>query len=160
MDAQAFVAENKEKMLALSAMCQEVGRELKRGLKEAHYQAALCRELQLAHIEYVSEESMPILYKGVPLGGNLSMRLDICIPAFPMIVELKAIKTGLGLEEYWQVLRYMDYKKYPLGAVINFSQSEKPERSIEIKFVVKGAGAVIYDLATDSYTPLQDPSYE
>ena len=90
MDAEAFVKENKEKMLALSAMCQEVGRELKRGLKEAHYQAALCRELQMAHIEYVSEESMPIFYKGVPLGGNLSMRLDICIPAFPMIVELKA----------------------------------------------------------------------
>lgn len=143
---------------SLFHMCIEVSR-LGKGLKEAHYHAALCQELQEKQIQYTCEEAMPVMYKGVPLGGGLSMRLDICLRTFlPAILELKAIKEKLGNEHYWQVLRYMDYKKLPLGVLINYSQSEKGQ--LDVKFVVRvEKSAFLYDHRTELMTPIDDPAY-
>lgn len=141
-------------------MFKEVA-SLGKGLKEGHYQAALCHELQERNIKHISEEAMPILYKGNPLGGNHTMRLDVMILSHtPVIVELKAISSTLGNEEYWQVLRYMDYKKVTFGVVVNYSQSEKAEKGLEIKFVVRlSEHAFLYDYKTEEITELDDPSY-
>jgi GxxExxY protein len=141
-------------------MFKEVA-SLGKGLKEGHYQAALCHELQERNIKYTTEEAMPIMYKGSPLGGNHTMRLDILVHAYrPIVIELKAISSTLGNEEYWQVLRYMDHKKIALGAVVNYSQSEKAEKGLEIKFVVRHSGhAFLYDYKTEEITTVDDPSY-
>jgi len=135
---------------------------LGKGLKEGHYQAALCHELQERNMKYNTEEAMPIMYKGRPLGGNHTMRLDIMVlSSMPMIIELKAIASSLGNEEYWQVLRYMDFKKVGLGAVVNYCQSEKADKGLEIKFVVRiSKHAFLYDYKTEEMTLLDDPTFK
>lgn len=135
------------KFLEIESICKEVANILKKGCEEKVYQAAICYELQQRNILYTSEETMPILYKGVPLGGGLNQRLDICLRNFlPMILELKAI-NHIEAKSRWQALRYMRYKNLAYGAVINFSQSEKG--SLEIDFVVTIEGKpYVYNTAT------------
>ena len=135
-----------EKFTILASMCLEVGKVLGKGYVEAVYQQALCMELQEKGIRYVSEETMPILYKGRPIGGGLNHRLDIGLLSFlPFIFELKAIGRALGPEQYWQLVRYMDYKSQPYGAVVNFSQAEKGGVP-EVQFIVKHEGRFyLYD---------------
>ena len=158
--AEEMIVAYKAQIGMFIEMFKEVA-SLGKGLKEGHYQAALCHELQERGIKHTSEEAMPIMYKGNPLGGNHTMRLDILVHTHnPIIIELKAISSTLGNEEYWQVLRYMDYKKIALGAVVNYSQSEKHEKGLEIKFVVRLSGhGFLYDYKTEEITVLDDTSY-
>lgn len=123
------------KFAVLAALCSEVATGLGKGYVEGVYQQALCMELQSKSIRYVSEETMPIMYKGFAIGGGLNHRLDIGLVSYlPFIFELKAIGRPLAAEHHWQLVRYMVYKKQPYGAVVNFSQSDKG--SLEINFIV------------------------
>jgi GxxExxY protein len=159
--AEEMIVSYNEYIGSFIHMFKEVA-SLGKGLKEGHYQAALCHELQERNIKHITEEAMPIMYKGRPLGGNHSMRLDIMVFGnMPMIIELKAISSSLGNEEYWQVLRYMDFKKVSLGAVVNYCQSEKAEKGLEIKFVVRiSEQAFLYDYKTEETTLLDDPTFK
>jgi GxxExxY protein len=124
-----------DKLDRLTELCVEVANGLHKGHVEAHYQEALYRELQDAGIKYVAEEAMPIIYKGRPLGGTCSTRLDVMLHSFlPFIFELKAEGNRIKSKHHWQLVRYMDYKKVPYGAVVNFNQSEKGP--LEIHFIV------------------------
>jgi GxxExxY protein len=147
--------EIREKLTKLAALCAEVGGGLGKGHVEAHYQQALCVELQEAGIRYVAEEVMPILYKGRPLGGTCNARLDVMLHSFlPFIFELKAV-SKICPEHHWQLVRYMAHKGMPYGAVVNFSQSDKGP--LEIQFVVHDRGAhLLYDLVTQTGRPLVD----
>jgi GxxExxY protein len=144
------------KFAVLGALCSEVATGLGKGHVEAVYQQALCMELQAKGVRYVSEEIMPILYKGVSLGGGLNHRLDVALLSYlPFIFELKAIKCPIGSEQYWQLVRYMAYKKQPYGAVVNFSQAEKG--SLEIQFIVNHEGRFfLYDVENQCGTLLVD----
>lgn len=148
-------AEIREKLSRLADLCVEVGAGLGKGHVEAHYQQALCVELQEAGIRYVAEEVMPILYKGRPLGGTCNARLDVMLHSFlPFIYELKAV-SKICPEHHWQLVRYMTHKDMPYGAVVNFSQSDKGP--LEIQFIVKDKGSHwLYDLASQKGRPLVD----
>ena len=147
--------EVREKLSRLAALCGEVGAGLGKGHVEAHYQQALCVELQEAGIRYVAEEVMPIVYKGRPLGGTCNARLDVLLHSFlPFIYELKAV-SKICPEHHWQLVRYMAHKGIPYGAVVNFSQSDKGP--LELQFVVHDRGAHwLYDMATQTGRALVD----
>jgi len=160
-EAEEMIVAYTEYIGSFIDMFKEVA-SLGKGLKEGHYQAALCHELQDRNMKHTTEEAMPIMYKGRPLGGNHTMRLDIMVlSSLSIIIELKAIASSLGNEEYWQVLRYMDFKKVGLGAVVNYCQSEKADKGLEIKFVVRMAKhAFLYDYKTGETTLLDDPTFK
>ena len=145
-----------EKMAKLSTLCVEVASGLGKGHVEAHYQQALCVELQEAGIRYVAEEVMPIMYKGRALGGTCNARLDIMLHSFlPFIFELKAVPSRIGSIHHWQLVRYMAHKGMPYGAVVNFNQSERGP--LEVQFIVNDRGTHwLYDAATQSGRPLVD----
>jgi GxxExxY protein len=110
-----------KKFIELMEICNAVSKELKKGFSENVYEEALCVELQLKGIQYTTQETIPITYKGRYIGNN---RLDIILHTWlPIIVELKATSTAIKAEEKWQVVRYMSRKDYPYGVVINFNQS-------------------------------------
>jgi len=148
--------EIKKKLSRLSSMCKEVAGGLGKGHVEGVYQQALCLELQEAGIRYVSEETMPILYKGRPVGGGHSQRLDISLLNFlPFIFELKAVSKPISPEHHWQLVRYMEYKKQTYGAVVNFNQSERG--ALEFQFIVKKDEVFyLYSPMSDSGSELSD----
>ena len=134
-----------DKLDRLTKLCVEVAVGLGKGHVEAHYQQALYMELQDAGIKYVAEEAMPIMYKGRPLGGTCSTRLDVMLHSFlPFIFELKAEANPIKAKHHWQLVRYMEHKKQPYGAVVNFNQSDKGP--LEIQFIVSHEGQYwLYD---------------
>ena len=148
-------AGDREKLTKLAGLCAEVGAGLGKGHVEAHYQQALCVELQEAGIRYVAEEVMPIIYKGRPLGGTCNARLDVMLHNYlPFIFELKAV-SKICPEHHWQLVRYMAHKGTPYGAVVNFSQSDKGP--LEIQFVVLYGGTHwLYDLTKQTGRQLID----
>lgn len=148
--------EVKRKMSKLAHLCKEVAGGLGKGQVEGVYQQALCFELQEAGVRYVSEETMPILYKGRPVGGGHSQRLDVALLSYlPFIFELKAVSKPISSEHHWQLVRYLDYKKQPYGAVVNFNQSDKG--ALEVQFIVKQEDTYyLYDLDSDTGSELSD----
>ena len=114
--------------------------------------------LQGAGIRYVAEETMPILYKGQPIGGGLHQRLDVALLSYlPFIFELKAVSKPICPEHHWQLVRYMAYKKQDYGAVVNFNQSDRGP--LEIQFIVLYEGShYLYSLEKQTGTPLVDYS--
>ena len=145
-----------KKFTKLSDLCKVVAGGLGKGHVEGVYQQALCFELQDAGVRYVSEETMPILYKGRPVGGGHSQRLDVALLTYlPFIFELKAVSKPISPEHHWQLVRYLDYKKQPYGAVVNFNQSDKG--SLEVQFIVKQDEVFyLYDMETSSGIELSD----
>ena len=148
--------EVRDKLTKLTTLCLEVAGGLGKGHVEAHYQQALCVELQEAGVRYVAEEVMPIMYKGRPLGGTCNARLDVMLHSFlPFIYELKAIPSRIGPIHHWQLVRYMTHKDIPYGAVVNFNQSEKGP--LEVQFIVRAEGRHwLYDPASQTGRPLVD----
>jgi GxxExxY protein len=138
--------EIREKLCFLAKCCQEVAKELGKGHTEKVYQEALSIELQHHKIFHIMEQSLPILYKGFQIGGNHSIRLDICLMNYlDFIYELKATNTSVKQSELWQILRYLKIKDYDYGAVVNFNQSQGGK--LEIQFVVKAEeDYYIYDI--------------
>ena len=65
--------EDRAKFGRIVQMCEEVAYGLGKGHVEAHYQQALCVELQMAGIQHVTEEVMPITYKGRSIGGGCNI---------------------------------------------------------------------------------------
>ncbi len=146
-----------EKMDFLASLCREVASGLGKGHVEGVYQQALCAELQENDVRYVSEETIPILYKGVPIGGGHSQRLDVVLTSYlpGFIFELKAVSSGIKPEHHCQVMRYMVYKQQAYGAVVNFSQSDRGQ--LEVQFVVERDDIYyLYNFATGYGTPMKD----
>jgi GxxExxY protein len=51
-------------------------------ITEKIYQEALSIELQQQNIVHIMEQVIPIQYKGIQIGGNHSMRIDICLQSY------------------------------------------------------------------------------
>jgi len=125
-----------EQLKLLAYLCKNVAEELGKGHNEKIYQEALSIELQQQGIVHIMEQVIPIRYKGIQIGGNHSMRIDICLQTYlDFIYELKATCTAIKASELWQILRYLKTKDYSYGAVVNFNQSLGGR--LEIQFVVK-----------------------
>ena len=145
--------EVKAKLHTLLQMCKEVASTLKKGRSECVYQNAVCQELQRHNISYVSEETIPIAYKGTFVGIE---RIDICLTNWlDFIFELKAVGSKICPEHLWQVISYLNYKGFSYGAVVNFNQSVKG--SLEVQFVVKQDNTwYMYDVFTSAGKRMDD----
>ncbi|CAI5723853.1 unnamed protein product [Peronospora farinosa] len=102
----------------LVLLCNEVFNVLGPFNLEATYQRALALELQDRGITVLSEVEIPIEYKGQPIATrrvDLYLKLDK-----PVILELKAVVTGLKTEHLKQLQFYMTHFKVNEGYLINF----------------------------------------
>ena len=91
--------------------------ELKYGLLEPVYQEALCMELEQRNVEYCSDETLPIYYKGVLM--KKQYRMDIVCG--DIVVELKSVEELLP-EHRAQLFNYLRLTQKPVGMLINFGE--------------------------------------
>ena len=106
----------KQETYNLIGAAMEVHNVLGCGFKEAVYQEAFEKELQLRDIPYVREQAFPVYYKGELLTTNF--RPDfVCYDN--IIVELKTV-SELAEEHYSQVLSYLRASGLQVGLLINF----------------------------------------
>jgi GxxExxY protein len=95
----------------------EVHKALGPGLLESVYHKCFIKKLTIRKINFTSEFSIPIEYKGEELDANL--RCDLYIDK-TIIVELKSVEALMPIHEA-QVLTYMKLLKSPKGILINFN---------------------------------------
>ncbi|WP_353078793.1 GxxExxY protein [Flavobacterium sp.] len=95
----------------------EVHKSLGPGLLESVYHQCLLKEFELRNIKYISENQVPIVYKGHFLETKL--RCDFLIEDV-LVVELKSVSEVNSIFEA-QILTYMNLLKVPIGLLINFN---------------------------------------
>lgn len=95
----------------------EVHRTLGPGFMEVTYQRALAVELEVAGLDFVREENIPIYYKGRHIDTR---RVDFVIS--DCILEIKARKELLDAD-FIQALIYLKSSGYRLGLLINFGEN-------------------------------------
>lgn len=95
----------------------EVHRHLGPGLLESAYHKCLCKELELAGLQYASEVDIPISYKGLQL--DCGYRADIIVEE-AIILELKSVSRFEDVHMA-QALSYLKLTNLPLGLLINFN---------------------------------------
>ncbi len=95
----------------------EVHKHLGPGLLEAIYEECFIEELRLEGLKVVSQEKIPLVYKGRVLKSELKLDLLIndCI-----IVELKAVEEIHPIYKA-QLLSYLKLTGIPKGLLINFN---------------------------------------
>lgn len=95
----------------------EVHRQLGPGLLESVYEKCFIRELSLKNLSFISQQMIPIRYKGVPLEAEL--RFDVMVENL-IIVELKATEGILPVHEA-VLLTYLKLLEKPKDILINFN---------------------------------------
>jgi GxxExxY protein len=98
----------------------EVHRLLGPGLLESTYTACLKIEFNERELRYVSELSIPIVYKGTTLDSVY--RIDLIVED-RVVVEVKSVATVLPVHEA-QLLTYLKLTACPLGLLINFNEAK------------------------------------
>ena len=97
------------------AAALDVHKEFGPGLNEAHYEAALCHEMDLRGIPYQRQVRVDVIYKGTKIGET---RIDLIIGG-RIIVELKACDSICDVHKA-QLITYLRLTKLKLG-LINFN---------------------------------------
>ena len=105
----------------------EVQSILKSGFIESIYHNAMIKELTLRGIQFETEKTIEIFYKGEKVGEH---RIDLIVNE-EIIVELKCVKE-ISDAHISQVLSYLNATGIHTGLILNFSKSK-----IDIKRVVK-----------------------
>jgi GxxExxY protein len=95
----------------------EVHKHLGPGLLESVYHICLKKELTIRGLEFQTELTIPVYYKGLELETGL--RCDLLVEK-SLVVELKAIEKVLPIHEA-QILTYMNLLEIPIGLMINFN---------------------------------------
>ena len=95
----------------------EVHKHLGPGLLESVYHTCLKKELTIRGLEFQTELTIPVYYKGLELETGL--RCDLLVEK-SLIVELKAVEKVLPIHEA-QILTYMNLLEIPIGLMINFN---------------------------------------
>lgn len=95
----------------------EVHKHLGPGLLESVYHTCLKKELTIRGLEFQTELTIPVYYKGLELETGL--RFDLLVEK-SLVVELKAIEKVLPIHEA-QILTYMNLLEIPIGLMINFN---------------------------------------
>jgi len=96
----------------------EVHRILGPGLLESAYHDCLKHELNLMGLEFESEVSVPINYKGLNVGE--AYRMDLLV-ANKVVVELKSVTKIKDIHRI-QLLTYLKLANRNLGLLINFNE--------------------------------------
>ena len=97
-----------------------VHKELGPGLLESVYHACLMLELKDMGVEFKSEVTLPIVYRGHEVVGQI-FRLDLLVED-KIIVEIKSVMKTEPVHKK-QLLTYLKLAKKPLGLLINFNES-------------------------------------
>jgi GxxExxY protein len=95
----------------------EVHRTLGPGLLESVYVSCLHFELPAQGLHFVTERTIPIVYKGMSTGA--SYRVDLIVEDL-VVVEVKSVAAVLPVHQS-QVLTYMGLAERPAGLLINFN---------------------------------------
>ena len=103
--------------------CYEVHNEKGPGFKEPVYQECLEIEMGLQGIPFVSEPTLSLSYKGVPLSQTYKPDI-VCYEK--IILELKAVEA-LNAKHRSQVHNYLAATGLKLGFLINFAAHPKLE---------------------------------
>jgi GxxExxY protein len=94
----------------------DVHRVLGPGLLESAYSTCLQHELSRRGLAFVTQQRVPVVYKGVTL--DCAYRLDLLVDS-AVVVEVKALADVLPIHQA-QLLTYLRLKDLPVGLVINF----------------------------------------
>ena len=89
----------------------EVHRHLGPGLLESAYESCLCRELCLRGIDYERQVSLPLEYRGTPVGCDY--RVDLIVGRL-VLVEVKSVAKVLPIHRA-QLITYLKLLKFKLG---------------------------------------------
>jgi GxxExxY protein len=103
------------------------------GLVEQVYEESLCHEFHLRGVPFKRQQRVPIFYKGVKLGSDLSLDL---IVYDKVIVDNKAKAEVLPIDRM-KLLTYLRLSNLRLGLIINFHS----------KLLKDGIERVVNDLA-------------
>ena len=95
----------------------EVHRTLGPGLLESTYMPCIQYELAARNLRFVTQRSVPIVYKGMRLGAGY--RIDLIVEDV-VVVELKTVAALLPVHRA-QVLTYLALTGCPAGLLINFN---------------------------------------
>jgi GxxExxY protein len=95
----------------------EVHKSIGPGLLESVYHKCMKHELELRHVNFKSELSVSVNYKGFDV--NADLRCDFYIENC-LVVELKAIEKVLPIHVA-QIITYMKILQAPMGLMINFN---------------------------------------
>jgi len=95
----------------------EVHRALGPGLLESAYTQCLCHELNLCGLSFVTEHSLPVVYKGLRL--DCGYRVDLVV-AGVVVVEVKAVDRLAPVHEA-QLLTYLRLGGWKVGLLLNFN---------------------------------------
>jgi len=96
----------------------EVHKALGPGLLECTYHKCMIHELKSRNVNFKSELTIPINYKGLALDAEL--RCDLLIED-TLIVEFKSVVDKVQPIHIAQLLTYMKLLKQPMGLMINFN---------------------------------------
>ena len=94
----------------------EVHKALGPGFLESVYEHALCVELTLRGIPLETQKSLPVKYKGQPVGEG---KLDLLVRDL-LIVELKTVDMLMPIHTT-QLISYLKATGLQLGLLINFN---------------------------------------
>jgi GxxExxY protein len=98
----------------------EVHRVLGPGLMESAYRRCLVHELQSNGLTCVSEQPVPVRYKGLTL--DCGYRIDLLVEN-GLILELKCVEKLQPIHEA-QLLTYMKLAGIGIGLLINFKVTQ------------------------------------
>ena len=113
----------KEEAYSIQGACFEVYKTLGNGFLEAVYQEALAREFELRKIPFQEQQTLNLLYKGIPLKQTYKPDF-VCFGK--IIVELKAVSALLP-EHAAQLCNYLKITQMRLGMLVNFGHYPKME---------------------------------
>ena len=95
----------------------EVHRTLGPGLLESTYMPCMQFELAARKLRFVTQRSVPIIYKGMPLDAGY--RIDLIVEDV-VVVEIKSVAALLPVHRA-QLLTYLTLTGCPAGLLINFN---------------------------------------
>jgi GxxExxY protein len=130
----------------------EVHRVLGPGLLESSYTPCLLYELNARHLRYVTQRTVPLVYKGIHLDGHY--RADLIVEDV-VVVEVKAVNVMLPVFEA-QTLTYMKLTQCPVGLVLNFNEKrlmDGVKRLLQKSLIVAAKGDGATESKEDPMTP-------
>ncbi|EKD58457.1 MAG: hypothetical protein ACD_56C00119G0004 [uncultured bacterium] len=114
----------------ITGIFYKVHNELGRFKLERQYCDLFERYLNLEKYNYQRERDLKNIYKELEFSGNIP---DFIIEE-KIIVDFKA-KKFVTKEDYFQMMRYLEFAHLPLGMIVNFRSTYlKPQRVINKEF--------------------------
>ena len=118
MESKVTVEKLNEISQAIIGAAIEVHKILGPGLIESVYEECLKKEFSLRGIDYQSQVTFPLMYKGMDTGKVF--RIDLLVEN-EVVVELKAVDELTILNEV-QLVTYLKLLGKRLGLLINFNE--------------------------------------